>query len=48
MAFASAIILIAGIIVAGSFEVTLIILASHNHDYAVAHFVNFYSENNFC
>jgi hypothetical protein len=46
MAFASAIILIAGIIVAGSFEVT-IILASHNHDYAVAHFVNFYSQNNF-
>ncbi len=46
MAFASAIILIAGIIVAGSFEVT-IILASHNHDYAVAHFVNFYSDNNF-
>src|SRR6202050_1567998 len=32
MAFASAVILIAGIIVAGSFEVT-IILASHNHDY---------------
>src|ERR1700683_49523 len=46
MAFASAVILIAGIIVAGSFEVT-IILASHNHDYTVAHFVNFYSANNF-
>ncbi len=43
--FASAIILIAGIIVAGSFEITLI-LASHNHDFAVAHFVNFYSTNN--
>ena len=43
--FASAIILIAGIVVAGSFEITLI-LASHTHDYAVAHFVNFYSTNN--
>jgi hypothetical protein len=43
--FASGIILVAGIIVAGSFEITLI-LASHNHDYAVAHFVNFYSMNN--
>ena len=29
----------------GSFEMTLI-LASHNHDYTVAHFVNFYSTNN--
>jgi hypothetical protein len=46
MAFASAIILVAGIIVAGSFEITLII-SSHNHDYAVAHFVNFYSQNNY-
>jgi hypothetical protein len=46
MAFASAIILVAGIIVAGSFEVVLI-LSSHNHDYAVAHFVNFYSQNNY-
>jgi hypothetical protein len=45
VAFASAIILIAGIVVAGSFEITLI-LAAHNHDYAVAHFVNFYSTNN--
>ncbi len=45
VAFASAIILVAGIVVAGSFEITLI-LASHNHDYAVAHFVNFYSTNN--
>ena len=46
MAFASAILLIAGIVVAGSFEMTLII-ASHNHDYTVAHFVNFYSANNY-
>ncbi len=45
VAFASAIIFIAGIVVAGSFEITLI-LAAHNHDYAVAHFVNFYSTNN--
>jgi hypothetical protein len=45
VAFASGVILIAGIIVAGSFEIT-IILASHNHDFAVAHFVNFYSQNN--
>lgn len=43
--FASGIILVAGIVVAGSFEITLI-LASHNHDYTVAHFVNFYSTNN--
>ncbi len=46
MAFASAVILVAGIIVAGSFEITLII-SSHNHDLAVAHFVNFYSQNNY-
>jgi hypothetical protein len=43
--FASGILLIAGIIVAGSFEITLI-LASHTDDYVVAHFVNFYSANN--
>jgi hypothetical protein len=46
MAFASAILLIAGIVVAGSFAMTLII-ASHNNDYTVAHFVNFYSANNY-
>jgi hypothetical protein len=46
MAFASAILLIAGIVVAGSFEMTLII-ASHTRDYTVAHFVNFYSANNY-
>jgi hypothetical protein len=45
MVFASAILLVAGILVAGSFEITLI-LASHTRDYAVAHFVNFYSSNN--
>ncbi len=45
MVFASGILLVAGIIVAGSFEITLI-LASHNHQFAVAHLVNFYSTNN--
>ena len=45
MAFASGILLVGGIIVAGSFEVTLI-LAAHNHQYAITHFVNFYSDNN--
>ncbi len=45
IAFASGILLIAGIIVAGSFQTT-IILASHNHDYAVVHFLNFYNSNN--
>jgi hypothetical protein len=44
VAFASSIVLVAGLIVLGSFEVTLI-LAAHNHDYTVAHFVNFYSQN---
>jgi hypothetical protein len=43
--FASGIVLIAGFIVAGSFEITLI-LAAHNHDYVIAHFVNFYGANN--
>jgi hypothetical protein len=42
--FASGIVFVAGLIVTGSFQVTLF-LASHNHDYAVAHFVNFYSQN---
>jgi hypothetical protein len=44
--FASGILLVAGTIVSGSFQMTLI-LAAHNHDYAVAHFVNFYSANNY-
>jgi len=43
--FASGILLVAGIIVAGSFEMTIIV-AAHTHEYAVAHFVNFYSSNN--
>ena len=45
IAFASGILFVAGVIVAGSFEITLI-LASHNHQFAVAHFVNFYNQNN--
>jgi hypothetical protein len=45
MVFASGILFIVGVVVSGSFEMT-VILASHNHDYAVAHFVNFYSQNN--
>jgi hypothetical protein len=46
IAFASAILLVAGIVVSGSFEITLI-LAAHNHDYAVAHFANFYQQNDY-
>jgi hypothetical protein len=42
--FASGILLIAGVVVSGSFQMT-VILASHNHDFAVAHFVNFYNQN---
>jgi len=42
--FASGILLIAGVIAAGSLEVTLI-LASHNHQFALAHYVNFSSSN---
>jgi hypothetical protein len=45
LVFASGILLVGGFLVGGSFEVTLI-LASHNHDFAVAHFINFYSSNN--
>jgi hypothetical protein len=42
--FASGILLVAGVVVAGSFEITAI-LAAHNHDFAVAHIVNFYNSN---
>ncbi|HTU37212.1 MAG TPA: hypothetical protein VMF35_04290 [Acidimicrobiales bacterium] len=44
LVFASGIVLVAGIIVAGSFQITLI-LASHNHQFAIAHQVNFYNSN---
>jgi hypothetical protein len=42
--FASGVIFVAAMIVAGSFQVTLL-LSAHSHDVAVAHFVNFYSQN---
>lgn len=42
--FASGVVFVAAMIVAGSFQVTLY-LAAHNNDYAVAHFINFYSQN---
>lgn len=42
--FGSGLLLIGGTIVSGSFEITLL-LASHNHDYAIAHFINFYQQN---
>ncbi|HUE07161.1 MAG TPA: hypothetical protein VMP41_07020 [Acidimicrobiales bacterium] len=44
IAFASGILLVAGIVVEGSFQVTLL-LASHNHEFAVAHLINFYQQN---
>jgi hypothetical protein len=43
--FASTILLVAGIIVSGSFTMTAII-AAHTHEFAVAHFINFYDQNN--
>jgi hypothetical protein len=43
--FAAGILFVGGIIISGSFQVT-VIAASHNHQLAVAHFVNFYSQNN--
>ena len=46
IAFASGILLAAGIVVSGSFQITLI-LAAHNHQFALAHFVNFYNQNNY-
>jgi hypothetical protein len=42
--FASGVVFVAAMVVAGSFQVT-VFLAAHTHDYAVAHFVNFYSQN---
>jgi hypothetical protein len=46
IAFASGILVVAGVIVTGSFAITLI-LASHNHQYSIVHFINFYMSNNF-
>jgi hypothetical protein len=45
IAFASGILLVASVIVDGSFEMT-ILLAAHNHQFAIVHFINFYSQNN--
>jgi hypothetical protein len=46
IAFASGILVIAGAVVTGSFAITLI-LASHNHQYSIVHFINFYMSNNY-
>jgi hypothetical protein len=45
VAFASSIVLVTGIVVLGCFQTTLI-LASHNHEYAIVKFANFFGENN--
>lgn len=45
LVFASGILLVGGIVVAGSFQVA-IILAAHNHQYSITHFINFYVQNN--
>ena len=44
IAFASGILFVGGTVVSGSFTITLF-LASHNNDYADAHFINFYTQN---
>ncbi len=46
MVFASGILLVAGVVASGSVEMTLII-ASHTHQFAVAHLFNFYSSNDY-
>ncbi len=43
--FASGIIFVGGVIVSGSFTVTLL-LAAHTHQTSVAHFISFYDQNN--
>jgi hypothetical protein len=43
--FGAAIIFVAGVVVLGTFQVTLI-LAAHNREYAIAKLVNFFSQNN--
>ncbi len=45
VAFAAGILLVAGVVLAGTFKVVLI-LASHNHEYAIAKLANFVSDNN--
>jgi hypothetical protein len=43
--FAAGIIFVAGIVVLGTFQVTLM-LAAHNHEYAIVKVFNFFSDNN--
>jgi hypothetical protein len=45
MSFAAGIILVSGIVVLGAVEITLI-LAAHNHQYAIVKTFNFFSDNN--
>jgi hypothetical protein len=45
VAFGSGVLLVGGIIVAGSFQMVLIV-ASRNREYAVVHLANVYSQNN--
>jgi hypothetical protein len=45
MSFAAGIIFVAGFIVLGTFEVTLI-LAAHNHEYSIVKVFNFFGDNN--
>ena len=45
VSFAAGIILVAGIVVLGTFQVTLI-LAAHNHEFAIVKVFNFFSDNN--
>ncbi len=45
MTFAAGIILVAGMVVLGAVEITLI-LAAHNHQYAIVKTFNFFSDNN--
>jgi hypothetical protein len=44
-AFGAGIIFVAGVVVLGTFQITLI-LAAHNHEYAIAKTVYFFSQNN--
>jgi hypothetical protein len=45
VAFASGILLTTGVVVAGSFQ-TVLILASHNHEYGIVKIANFVGDNN--
>jgi len=43
--FAAGILLVAGVVLIGTFQVVLI-LAAHNHEFAIVKFANFFSDNN--